>query len=73
MSLLIPVNTALYQWIKLCLHLFVDKFQAPIHSHNCLCLVLLQQHRPNLFVDIRIVVEEVEFLLKGVSAYIVRA
>lgn len=53
--------------------MFVDELQAPVHGHDCLRLVLLQQHRANLLVDVCIVVEEIEFLQRGVSAYIVHA
>jgi hypothetical protein len=44
-------------------HLLVNELQTPIHSHHCLCLVLLQQHWTDLLVDVRFIVEDVEFLL----------
>ena len=45
-----------------CLHLFINEFQPAIHSHDRFCLILLQQHRPDLFVDVRILVEFGELL-----------
>lgn len=44
-------------------HFLVDEFQAPVHRHDSLGLILLQEHWPDLLVNVRIVVEEVEFLV----------
>lgn len=48
--------------------LLVDKLQTTIDGHERLCLVLLQQHRADLLVNVRFIVEEVEFLRQGLSA-----
>jgi hypothetical protein len=52
------------------LHLLLDEFQATVDRHDCLYLVLLQQHWADLLVDVRIVVEDVEFLRFRQSARI---
>jgi hypothetical protein len=51
-------------------HLLLYKFQASIHSHDCLRFVLLQQHRPDLLVDIRFVIEKVEFLCAALASFL---
>ena len=57
------VNFALHSGPEiLYAHLLVDEFQTSVDCHDSLGLVLLQKHRADLLVDVRIVVEEVEFL-----------
>jgi hypothetical protein len=46
------------------LHLLVDKLQASVDCHDGFRLVLLQEHRTNLLVDVRLVIEDVKFLDK---------
>jgi hypothetical protein len=60
--LLLPVSKDAFPHDPNHSHLLVDKFEATIDRHDSLCLVLLQQHWPDLLVDVRIVVEYVEFL-----------
>jgi hypothetical protein len=43
-------------------HFFGDEFQPPVDGHDGLGLVLLQQHRADLLVDVCVIVDEGELL-----------
>jgi hypothetical protein len=60
--LLLEVNVCVPRPKMQHVHLLVDEFQTPVDGHDCLSLVLLQQHGADLLVDVRIVVKDVELL-----------
>ncbi|MCP6313110.1 hypothetical protein NL444_26945, partial [Klebsiella pneumoniae] len=53
-------------------HLFLDEFQSTIDSHDSFSLLLLQQDRPDKLVDIRLVIQLVEFALHALVLLLLR-
>jgi hypothetical protein len=43
-------------------HFLFDKLQPPVDGHDSFCLILLQEYRSDLLVDVRLVIEKVELL-----------
>lgn len=54
------------------LHLVVDKLQSSFDGQDCFSLVLLQQHWPDQFVDIGIIIQPSKFLHLLAFSFIVR-
>jgi hypothetical protein len=44
------------------IHLLLDEVKPSVHGQRSLCLILLEQYGPYLFVDVRIIVEGSKFL-----------
>jgi hypothetical protein len=70
MSLLLPISDHSWQATTVRSHLLVYEVQTCVDCHYRLSLILLQQHRTDLLVDVRIVIEYVEFLRKDHSVCI---